>query len=285
MQAAGPDRSGRRGRHRPVGQRRGGRRVRAHRPRAPSRDRSGHPLPRRAGAGPPRSRSTSPSSACPSARCTPCWPPGRPWATTPPSPCPTPTTSTARRPWACWLGPADRRRRARARRLPAVGDRRHRDPVTRGICEVDGRGLPRPRSPRGAGSPGTKDGDRFRSDDGREPSILDGSTADVGQPVGVPARDLGRLGAGHGCLRARRGRPGGRRGTGRRPCPLPRSSCPRWWRRWWGAAMACRCGCSPPTRTWSASPTPPTFRSSAPTSTGKSRSASDRAPCGSGVTR
>ncbi len=48
-------------------------------------------------------RSTrSPSSACRSVRCTPCWPPGSSSGTTRRSPWPTPTTSTASRPWASW---------------------------------------------------------------------------------------------------------------------------------------------------------------------------------------
>ncbi len=42
--------------------------------------------------------------------------------------------------------------------------------------------------------------------------------------------------------------------------PRRRYYCPRWWPTWWAAGPACRFVSSPPTPSWSASPTPPTFR-------------------------
>ncbi len=48
------------------------------------------------------------------------------------------------------------------------------DPVTRGICEVDGRRPPGRPSPSGGWSPGTTTGQTFTSDDGLEPLELDG---------------------------------------------------------------------------------------------------------------
>ena len=114
---------------RPAGERRGRRGVRAHRPRPPSRDRAGRPLPRGAVLARLGRRWTSPTSAFRSAPCTRCSRP-RVWsARIVPSASPTPTTSTERRRCDALVSQLEGNAgRARADRLPAVGDRGLRRP-------------------------------------------------------------------------------------------------------------------------------------------------------------
>ncbi len=120
------------------------------------------------------------------------------------------------------------------------------DPVTRGICMVDDDGHLVGLTERRQVSRHGPDED-LTSADGLEPIRARRLPSRVGQPVGLPARHLGRVRSGHGCLRARRGGAAGLRGCRRGGARRPRCCCPRWWPPWWPPAADYRCGSSPPT--------------------------------------
>ena len=194
LQAAGPDRTQRRGGHRPAGERRRGRpgfgRIVAG---PPSRDGPGHPLPRRAVLAGHRSRWPSPSSACRSAPSTPCWPPRRRSAATALR-----RGQRRRRLRRGGHGPAGRPARSPA--PPSTSSIGYQLPVHRGHRRPGHPGDLRGGSPTGhlvvldrapPGHPARHAGRTFASDDGLEPRELDRRRAGVGQSVGIPAGHLG----------------------------------------------------------------------------------------------